>query len=223
MEDPHTTPDPDVLVEALHAEEHSAAIPVTGIWCRTLQWALGLAVTVLLAYLTYTRDGLVPFLSGVDLGIHEFGHMVFMWAPPLVVALAGSVIQVAAPAGLAAYFAVRRDWLAVILMTAWSAESLNNVSVYIYDATRLKLELWGDDGSKAGHDWANILTQLGLIPSTDAIAYAVRGLSVAVFALAAYLALRGLSRPWLEARRAAALEARMRTLPVREPRNRPPT
>ncbi|MDP2181095.1 MAG: hypothetical protein Q8K99_00805 [Actinomycetota bacterium] len=224
MDNSHTTPDPDALVEALEAEENSRAVaaPVAGLWRGTLQWVVGLAAVALLAYFTYARAGWVPFLSGVDLGIHEFGHMIFMWTPPIIVWLAGSVVQVLAPAGLAAYFAIRRDTFAAILMTAWTAQSLNNVSVYIYDATRLKLNLWGDDGSKAGHDWANILTRLKLIPATDQIAYTVRGLSVVAFALAAALAIRGLARPYLEARRAAQLEARMRTLPVREPRNRPP-
>ena len=59
-------------------------------------------------------------------------------------------------------------------MLAWAAESLNNVSVYIYDATRMVLPLLGDDGSGAGHDWHNILARLGLLEHTDGIAYTVR-------------------------------------------------
>ena len=48
--------------------------------------------------------------------------------------LAGSFLQVAAPLALAGYFLHRGDRFAVILMVAWAAESLNNVSVYIGDA-----------------------------------------------------------------------------------------
>jgi hypothetical protein len=78
--------------------------------------------------------------------------------------------------------------MAVVLMLAWAAESLNNVSVYIYDATRMELPLVGDDGSGAGHDWHNIFSRLGALAHTDAIAYTVRGLSVAMFVVAVGLA-----------------------------------
>jgi hypothetical protein len=157
-------------------------------WRLTFQWVVAIAVTCLLAALTFSRGGWVPLLSRADLGIHEFGHLVVWWAPELMVQFAGSVMQVALPLALGGYFLWRRDRMAVVLMLAWAAESLNNVSVYIYDATRMELPLVGDDGSGAGHDWHNILSRLGALRHTDAIAYTVRGLSVALFAVAVGLA-----------------------------------
>ncbi len=154
-------------------------------WKLTFQWVVGILVTGLLAALTYTRAGWTPWLSNVDLGIHELGHMLTQWAPELLCQLAGSILQVAAPLGLGAYFWWRHDRLAVVVMAAWAAESLNNVSVYIYDATRMALPLLGDvDGSGAGHDWRNILSRLGAMEHTDSIAYTVRGLSGLLFAVA---------------------------------------
>jgi hypothetical protein len=81
------------------------------------------------------------------------------------------------------------------LTLAWAAESLNNVSVYVYDATRMVLPLFNDDGSGSGHDWHNILGELGLLGSTDTIAYLVRGLSAALFLVALGLTVRGFLRP----------------------------
>jgi hypothetical protein len=153
-------------------------------WKLTLQWVVAFAATCLLAGLTYSRGGWIPWLSNVDLGIHELGHMLTMWAPELLVWGAGSFLQVAVPLAFAGYFLWRRDRLAVILMLAWAAESLNNVSVYIYDATRMVLPLLGDDGSGAGHDWHNILWRLGLLDHTDGIAYTVYGLSICFFVAA---------------------------------------
>ena len=124
----------------------------------------------------------MPFLSGVDLGVHEFGHLLFLWAPALWMSLAGSALQVAAPAALAGYFWWRRDRFAVVLLVAWTGMSLNNVSVYIHDATRMVLPLFGDDGSGAGHDWHNILGALGWLEHTDTIAWLVRLLAVLAFA-----------------------------------------
>jgi hypothetical protein len=162
-----------------------------GSWASTLQWAVAAAITILLMWLTYTRGGWVPFLSGADLAIHEFGHMLTMWAPPLLCSLAGSFLQVAAPLGLAAYFWWRRDSFAVIVLVAWAAESLNNVSVYVGDAQRMVLPLFGDDGSGAGHDWHNILRDTGLLGSTDAIARSVQAASVCLFVVALGLAVLG--------------------------------
>jgi hypothetical protein len=143
----------------------------------------GVAVGVL-AWLSFSRSGWVPFLSGVDLGVHEFGHLIFFWAPDLLASLAGSLVQVAAPAGLAGYFWWRRDRVAVVLLVAWVGMSLNSVAVYVHDATRMVLPLFGDDGSGAGHDWRNILTQLGWLAHTDLLAAVVRACSALSFGAA---------------------------------------
>jgi hypothetical protein len=183
-------PDADaVLAAALRAEA-----PSRGVWKTTAQWVAAATITLLLAWLTYSHDGWIPFLSGVDLAIHEFGHLLTFWAPALLCSFAGSFLQVAAPLGLAAYFWWRKDRFAVIVCGAWAAESLNNVSVYVGDAQRMILPLFGDDGSGAGHDWHNILRDVGLLGETQQIAAVVRAASVLLFAIAIGLALWGCIR-----------------------------
>lgn len=163
-------------------------------WRTTVQWIVAAAVTALLAWLTYSLDGWIPILSAFDLGVHEFGHLLTFWAPPLLCSLAGSFLQVAAPLGLAGYFWWRRDEFAVILMVAWAAENLHNVSVYVGDAEVMLLPLFGDDGSGAGHDWHTILGQLGRLGATDQLANAVMTLSVILFVVALGLAVWGFAR-----------------------------
>jgi hypothetical protein len=202
---PPVSPDIDALMEALRASEgrrgsgegRGGPLPDSipdggGVWRTTLQWLVAAAIAGLLAFFTYAREGWVPILSSFDLGVHEFGHLLTFWAPELIAWPAGSVLQVAAPLGLAAYFWHRRDRFAVILMTAWAAESLHNVSVYIADSQRMVLALFGDDGAGSGHDWHNILMRLGWLDRTDAIAGFVSFLSILLFALAL-----GLSAWWL--------------------------
>jgi len=184
--------------------EYSLADRKTLTWKLTFQWIAAILVTCLLAGLTYSRGGWVPLLSRADLGIHELGHLVAFWAPDLLVWNAGSFLQVVLPLAIGAYFYWwRHDRFAVVLMIAWAAESLNNVSVYIYDATRMALPLIGDDGSGSGHDWHNILRRLDLLDHTDTIAYAVRGLSAALFAAAIALAVW-----WWARTRRESLQAR---------------
>ena len=187
----HGDAEPGAMRAALRAEERARPT----LWNATLQWIVAALVTVALAWLTFSRDGWIPLLSGADLGIHESGHLLTFWAPPLLCSLAGSLLQVAAPLGLAAYFWHRRDRFAVILMIAWAAESLNNVSVYVADAQRMVLPLFGDDGSGAGHDWHNILSELGWLEHTDQLADLVRTGSVILFVVALGLAVLGFARP----------------------------
>ncbi len=168
--------------------------PATSSWSRTWQWVTAAVVTVLLAWLTYSREGWIPILSAFDLGVHEFGHLLTCWAPPLLCSFAGSLLQVAAPLLLAGYFWWRRDQFAVVLMVAWAAENLHNVSVYIADAEVMILPLFGDDGSGAGHDWHNILLELNALGATDQLALVVKTCSVILFVVALGLAALGFSR-----------------------------
>jgi hypothetical protein len=168
--------------------------PATSSWARTWQWVVAGGVTVLLAWLTYSRGGWIPVLSAFDLGVHEFGHLLTAWAPALLCSLAGSFLQVALPLLLGGYFWWRRDHLAVILMVAWAAENLHNVSVYIADAQVMILPLFGDDGSGAGHDWHNILVALNALEATDQLALVVKTGSVILFIVALGLAALGFSR-----------------------------
>lgn len=199
------TPAPPLAPQPLQPAQPARPEPRSGLrrapvqaeptlWNTTLQWVVAAMVAGMLAWFTYGRGGWVPILSYFDLGVHEFGHLLTFWAPPLLCSFAGSFMQVAAPLGLAGYFWWRRDDFAVILMLAWAGESLNNVSVYIGDAQAMVLPLFGDDGSGAGHDWHNILSQTGLLGSTDAIAHAVRGVSVILFVVAFGLAVWGFAR-----------------------------
>jgi hypothetical protein len=168
--------------------------PATSSWARTWQWVVAAAVTILLAWLTYSRGGWIPLLSAFDLGVHEFGHLLTAWAPALLCSFAGSFLQVVAPLLLGGYFWWRRDHLAAILMVAWSAENLHNVSVYIADAQVMVLPLFGDDGSGAGHDWHNILTALNALEATDQLALVVKTGSIILFIVALGLAALGFSR-----------------------------
>lgn len=189
-------------------------------WKTTWRWFAGAIAVGYVAFGTYTGDGWVFPFSYADLGFHELGHMLTMfWAPQPVTAFAGSFVQVAVPLGLGAYFGlVRRDRVSAAIMLAWAGCSANNVSVYIYDATRRALMLLG---GQEGHDWAYLLgpSVLDALDATDAIALGVKVASVlamiAAFAVLAWGYTEGLRTARAEVR----LAERRATLPVREPRN----
>jgi hypothetical protein len=111
-------------------------------------------------------------IDGVNLVIHEAGHVVFMPFGELLSVAGGSLFQVIVPAVFVVYFYRRGQGYSAALVLFWVGESLLNVSVYAGDALKLQLPLLGGDDSI--HDWNHLLSATGLLPSTYKIAAAIR-------------------------------------------------
>src|SRR5690348_13278817 len=100
------------------------------------------ALGLVLGFFAFVQGRRVPILGMVDLGVHELGHMLFSWAPSLVMLLAGNGTQTALPLLVAAAFAYfKRDWPAAGLCLAWAGTTLQDASVYIADAPYQRLPL----------------------------------------------------------------------------------
>lgn len=137
-------------------------------WYRS---AAGVLFVLVIAWFPFVKEAEVPLLDYVDLGIHELGHMLMIPFGEVVHFMAGSVAQVAAPLGLAAYFlfSPRREWVGVGVCLAWAGTSAYDVSVYIADAPYERLQLIGGQ-----HDWAYLLRHFGSLESADSIAGMVK-------------------------------------------------
>lgn len=151
-----------------------------------------LALTLLLVPLSWAafhdRYGKVPLLGGIDLAVHEFGHMLFMpfgipFLGRTMVILGGSLTQVALPLVFVAYFLRARDGArdpqAAMLCLWWSSMNLVDVAVYCADARAGVLMLVsGETGQESdGHDWNNLLHIWGLIDKDTVIAARMRGVA----------------------------------------------
>jgi len=111
-------------------------------------------------------------IDGVNLVIHEAGHIVFMPFGELLTVAGGSLFQVIMPAAFVAYFYRRGQMYSAALVLFWVGESLLNVSIYAGDALALQLPLLG--GEDTIHDWNHLLGSTGLLSSTPKIAAALR-------------------------------------------------
>lgn len=207
----------DEFNDVLSADTEAGA---SRVWAETLRPVALVVLVIVLAVTSVRGEGWVPLVSHVDLGIHEFGHLLAMWLPRLATALAGSLLQLLAPAALAAYFwFARRDLPAATVLVAWLGVSLRNVSVYMADANARILPLFG---GQDGHDWAFIFGQWHVLDSAERIAGFVSALGFIAFVVALGLALWEFAKPRLDAHRDADRRAHLESLPVREPRNHPP-
>jgi hypothetical protein len=96
-------------------------------------------------------------LAGVDLAIHETGHLVFSPFGELVGFMGGTLGQLIMPSVFVVYFWRRGDRHAATVPLWWVAQNLWNISVYAADARAQLLPLVGG----GEHDWAYMLGRLG--------------------------------------------------------------
>ena len=137
-------------------------------------------------------DIMDSFMHAIVLPIHEAGHVLFMPFGRFMTVLGGSLFQVLLPLVLMASFIFgfggsQRDNFAASLMLWWAAVSIIDVAPYIWDAYDPKmLLLGGKTGAESdGHDWQNILGDLGLIRRAHLLAGIAHALGLLVM-MAAY-------------------------------------
>lgn len=124
------------------------------------------------------------FLDIVDLPIHEFGHLLFRLFGQFMSVAGGSLFQVIVPAIFAGYFWRNEKYYSAAIVVFWFGQSILNVYVYAQDAVVMQLVLLGGlTGSEGSfHDWNYLLTETGLLGSTNAIAGLIRFLgTLAIF------------------------------------------
>jgi len=122
-------------------------------------------------------------IDGVNLVIHEAGHLVFSPFGEFIMIAGGSLFQVIMPALFVVYFWYHAKYYSAALVLFWVGQSILNVSVYAGDAVALQLPLLG--GQDSIHDWNYLLDSLGCLRSTGTVAGAIRLLGTIVIGLAA--------------------------------------
>jgi hypothetical protein len=122
-------------------------------------------------------------IDGVNLVIHEAGHLFFSPFGEFMMIAGGSLFQVIMPALFVGYFLYHRKYYSAALVFFWVGESILNVSVYAGDSVALQLPLLG--GQDSVHDWNYLLSSLNLLSATATIAGAIRFLGTIVIALSA--------------------------------------
>jgi hypothetical protein len=133
-----------------------------------------------------------PILGGmyfIEFGVHEAGHIVFGFLPPVAVAAAGSLSEIAFTGLLVfATFRAKSYWAAIFAML-WLMLAMNSAGTYMADARAQLLPLIGA-GPDPIHDWHFVFGQLGWLNADVAIGTTVKvigdiiGTSALLFGLA---------------------------------------
>jgi hypothetical protein len=184
-------------------------------WRAWVRYVVAAGVGAAMSWFAFVADSPVPVFDWVDLGVHEVGHVITFAFPDLFTALAGSLLQVAVPGGLAVYFWLRqRDWAAAGFCMAWAGTSAWDVSVYVADAPYQALPLIGG----GQHDWAYILgpQQFDAIDRAGAIAGFIETMGMVVAAGGIGLALWPAARFAFGGSSAISKEDRAEARPIRQ-------
>ncbi|HVG39672.1 MAG TPA: hypothetical protein VM870_10300 [Pyrinomonadaceae bacterium] len=146
-------------------------------------------VVAFLASLYFLWCAFRPFewrlLDGVNLVIHEAGHLIFLPFGEFLMIAGGSLFQVIMPSLFVGYFFRREQRFSGSLTLFWVGHSLLNVSVYAGDAVAMQLPLLG--GSDSIHDWRYLLERTDLLPHTAFVGNAIRALATLVIMSATIL------------------------------------
>jgi hypothetical protein len=120
------------------------------------------------------HPGTFTLLDGVDLAVHETGHLVFGPFGEFIGVAGGTLFQLLIPAAFAISFWRRGDQHAACVALWWVAQSCGNVATYVADARAQELPLVGG----GEHDWAYLLGETGLLSRDLQIAHDIRVFAV---------------------------------------------
>lgn len=120
------------------------------------------------------------FLDGIDLAIHETGHLVFAPFGEVIQFAGGTLFQLIVPAVFLVYFLRRGDRHAATVALWWIAQNLWNISVYVRDARTQELPLVGG----GEHDWAFLLGHFGVLAHDQGIGRALHAIGTLLWLVA---------------------------------------
>jgi len=131
---------------------------------RAWYWYIPLAfIMIFLFKQMLMNEGHSSIFSGMNLGIHESGHLLLCFKEGFLCSAAGTIFQLLAPL-LALFLLFRqREYFGIPFCWLWFASSLFEVTDYISDSQTMALPLVSVDGGDVTHDWNSILNTLGLL------------------------------------------------------------
>lgn len=150
-------------------------------WCKGRSWGLRVPLWLFMGYVGLNQfwDPKYAFESlfaGINLGIHEGGHLLFRGCGEFIGVSGGTFLQLAAPTGSMFMFLKQRDYFAIAVCFGWLSTNLMATAVYMADAELMNLPLVtvGGGGGEVIHDWRYLFSHLGLLSGCTQIGWMTR-------------------------------------------------
>jgi len=121
-------------------------------------------------------------VKGLNLGIHELGHVVFAFLGDFLSIAGGTVLQVTLPLVAFWMFYRQRDYFAIAIAFCWLATNFFDIAAYAADARAQELPLVSIGGGEPEHDWFFLLAEMNLLNYDTVIGGLFRMLGMLSFA-----------------------------------------
>jgi hypothetical protein len=154
-------------------------------WARGRMWLPRALLLLICAWIFYhhLQDPLYGgIVKGLNLAIHEIGHVMFGFVGEFIGIAGGTILQLAAPALTVWLFYRQRDFFAIAIALCWLGTSFFDVAVYAADARAGDLPLVGLGGGDPEHDWFIMLAETDLLYHDRTIGGFFRWLGILSFA-----------------------------------------
>lgn len=159
-------------------------IEEAGEWAAGRMWYIRAILWAYFAYvfIRHLADPLYHCLfGGINLGIHELGHLVFRPLGEFISITGGTFWELAVPLISFCIFYRQRDFFALFVSAGWLSTALFDVATYAGDARAMELPLVSPFGSGEDilHDWNHMLGATGLLGADHTLAFLFRLLAAA--------------------------------------------
>jgi len=144
-------------------------------WCEERNGFFRLPLLIWFAYI-FVRHIMDPnyydLLGSINLGFHEFGHMIFGFGGTFLMTTGGTILQLLVPLLGVLNFLRQSDYFAAVLCFGWLSSNFFGVALYASDAQAMALPLVTPFGMTpaVSHDWNYMLTQMGILSYDAAVA-----------------------------------------------------
>ncbi|HXO87741.1 MAG TPA: hypothetical protein VN885_03760 [Candidatus Acidoferrales bacterium] len=151
--------------------------PLEDEWRPVHRAILAIAAAFYLLFLYQAAHGSGPMLM-IDLvfvPIHEGGHLLFRFFGEFLAVAGGTILQLAVPLMLAAFFIFQRQIPGTAFCVFFFFEQFLPIATYMADARAQELPLLTvGDSDNVIHDWAYLFGKLGVLDHDTQIAHGVR-------------------------------------------------
>ncbi len=136
-------------------------------WCQAKSWLIRLPFLLWFSYvlIRHLSDPVYSsILGGLNLGIHELGHVIFGFTGQFLGVAGGTIFQLFVPLFAVWNFYRQNDFFSIALSFGWLSTNLFSVATYAADARKLELPLVSPfGGDSVVHDWEYMLSAMNIL------------------------------------------------------------
>mgnify|MGYP001314340225 CR=1 FL=1 len=131
---------------------------------KSWPWRLLLLIWFVYVFIRHAADPMYDSIIGpLNLGIHEFGHLIFMPLGEFMHMIGGTIFQMIVPFFAMFNFYRQDDFFSIALSFGWLSTNFFSIARYAADTRRMEIPISTPFGGNPIHDWNYLLVKWRLL------------------------------------------------------------